>query len=254
MLPQLRALAESAHPAPARRVAVQAFSDLTRLLGYLDAVDSAGTNGEDVGPLLSIIQGEALSLGDFLDAARAGEQPDRPLAEALESAAFAIRHELRRVFDRELRPAATAAGGDVARHADADTTEVLRNCFQQAVVIVAHALDPGVSDVSLFGDIELRRERSQLLYEDLSALLRLVRHTEQHYSPQALSLFVVRLHDFRQRGMRYLMSKDWVVIENFAARVSSQRSERAVKTFLHQFGSYLEILLGHVRMRAVLAG
>lgn len=251
MLPQLRALAQAAEPAPLRHFVGQVFGDLTRLLGYLDAMEAAASSGEDVGALLSIVQGEALSLSDFLEAGRAEQPPDGQLAEGLEGAAFAIRHELRRVFEREQAPAAEADGG---RAATADAAEILRNCFQQAVVIVAHSLDPRVSDVSLFGDIELRRERSQLLHEDLDALLRLVRHTEEHYSPQALSLFVVRLHDFRQRSMRYLMQKDWAMLEAFAAQVSAQRSELAVKTFLHQFGSYLEILLGHVRMRAVLAG
>jgi hypothetical protein len=253
MLPQLRALTEAAHPTALRHFVGQIFSDLTRLLGYLDAVDSASASGEDAGSLFSIIQGEALSLSSFMDARRSEEHLAGPLAEAVESAAFAVRHELRRVFEREL----TRAGepdADAARPLTIDATEVLRNCFQQAAVIIAHALDPSVSDVGLFGDIQLRREKSQRLCEDLDALLRLVRHTEQHYSPQALTLFVVRLHDFRLRSMRYLMQKDWAMIENFAAQVSAQRSERAVKTFLHQFGSYLEVLLSHVRMRAVLSG
>ena len=255
MLPQLRALTEAARPTALRHFVGQTFSDLTRLLGYLDAVDSANASGEETGPLFSIIQGEALSLSDLFEARRSEEHLAGPFAEAMESAAFAIRHELRRVFDRELaRAGAVAAGGAEARTITADATEVLRNCFQQATVIIAHALDPSVSDVSLFGDIQLRREKSQRLCEDLGALLRLVHHTELHYSPQALTLFVVRLHDFRLRSMRYLMQKDWAMIENFAAQVSAQRSERAVKTFLHQFGSYLEVLLSHVRMRAVLSG
>jgi hypothetical protein len=251
MLPQLRALTEAAQPTALRHFVAQTFDDLTRLLGYLDAADAANASGGDVWSLFSIIQGEALSLADYFEARRADGHLAGPLAGALESAAFAIRHELRRVFEREL---ARAAEGPEARTITADAAEVLRNCFQQATVIIAHALDPSVSDVSLFGDIQLRREKSQRLCDDLGALLRLVRHTEQHYSPQALTLFVVRLHDFRQRSMRYLMQKDWAMIENFAAQVSAQRSERAVKTFLHQFGSYLEVLLSHVRMRAVLSG
>lgn len=255
MLAQLRALTEATHPTALRHFVGQTFADLTRLLGYLDALDSASASGEETGVLFSIIQGEALSLSDLLDARCTDDHLTKPLAEALESAAFAIRHELRRVFERELARAGEAdSGGFEARTITADATEVLRNCFQQATVIIAHALDPSVNDVSLFGDIQLRREKSQRLCEDLAALLRLVHHTEQHYSPQALTLFVVRLHDFRLRSMRYLMQKDWVMIEGFAAQVSAQRSERAVKTFLHQFGSYLEVLLSHVRMRAVLAG
>ena len=252
MLPQLRALTEAARPTALRHFVGQTFSDLTRLLGYLDALDSANASGEETGPLFSIIQGEALSLSDLFEARRSEEHLAGPFAEAMESAAFAIRHELRRVFERELMRG-EVNGGESRRARAGDAAEVLRNCFQQATVIIAHALDPSVSDVSLFGDIQLRREKSQRLCEDLGALLRLVRHTEQHYSPQALTLFVVRLHDFRLRSMRYLMQKDWAMIENFAAQVSAQRSERAVKTFLHQFGSYLEVLLSHVRMRAVLA-
>jgi len=252
MLPQLRALTEAARPTALRHFVGHTFSDLTRLLGYLDAVDAAAASDADAEPLFSIIQGEALSLGDFIDSRRSEDYVDAPLAEALESAAFAIRHELRRVFERELaRPDAADADGRRARTGDA--AEVLRNCFQQATVILAHALDPSVSDVSLFGDIQLRREKSQRLCEDLAALLRLIRHTEENYSPQALSLFVIRLHDFRLRSMRHLMQKDWVMIEGFAEQVPALRSERAVKTFLHQFGSYLEVLLNHVSMRAVLA-
>ncbi|MDQ3805478.1 MAG: hypothetical protein M3416_16820 [Acidobacteriota bacterium] len=252
MLQQLRALTQATRPTPLRHFVGQTFDDLTRLLGYLDAVDSAASSGQDAQPLFSIIQGEALSLSDFIEAHRAEEYVAGPLAEALESAAFAIRHELRRVFDRELARA-DEAEADARRARSGDAAEVLRNCFQQATVIVAHALDNAVSDVSLFGDIKVRREKSQRLCEDLAALLRLIRHTEQDFSPQALSLFVLRLQDFRQRSMRYLMQKDWAMVESFAAQVPALNSERAVKTFLHQFGSYLELLLNHVRMRAVLA-
>ena len=252
MLPQLRALTQGTQPTPLRHFVGQTFDDLTRLLGYLDAVEAAAASGADSQHFFSIIQGEALSLSDSMEARRAEEYVSAPLAEALESAAFAIRHELRRVFDRELaRPDEADADGRRARASDA--AEVLRNCFQQAIVIVAHALDDAVSDVSLFGDIQVRREKSQRLCEDLSALLRLIRHTEQEFSPQALSLFVMRLQDFRLRSMRYLMQKDWAMVESFAAQVPSLRSERAVRAFLHQFGSYLEVLLSHVRMRAVLA-
>lgn len=252
MLQQLRALAQATQPTPLRHFVGQVFSDLTRLLGYLDAVDAASASGEDAQPFFSIVHGEALSLSEFMAAHRGEGYVPAPLAEALESAAFAIRHELRRVFDRELaRP--DEAGGDARRARTVDAAEVLRNCFQQATVIVAHALDDAVSDVSLFGDIQIRREKSQRLCEDLSALLRLIRHTEQEFSQQALSLFVMRLQDFRQRSMRHLMQKDWAMVESFAAQVPSLRSERAVRTFLHQFGSYLEVLLSHVRMRAVLA-
>jgi hypothetical protein len=252
LLPQLRALTQAARPAALRHFVGQTFEDLTRLLGYLDAVDAANTSGDDPGPLFYIIHGEGLSLCDYIEA----HQPEfagAPLGEALESAAFAIRHELRRVFERELSRA-DGGEGDARRARAGDAAEVLRNCFQQAAVIVAHALDTAVSDVTLFGDIQARREKSQRLCEDLDALLRLIRHIEREYSQQAFTLFTMRLQDFRLRSMRYLMQKDWAMVENFAAQVPSLRTERAVKVFLHQFGSYLELLLSHVRMRAVLAG
>ena len=95
MLPQLRSLTEAARPEALRRFVEQTFNDLTRLLGYLDAVDAAAASGRDAGPLFSIIQGEALSLSASVEAARSEEYLAGPLAEALESAPFAIRHELK---------------------------------------------------------------------------------------------------------------------------------------------------------------
>jgi hypothetical protein len=253
LLPQLRALTQSARPTALRHFVGQTFADLTRLLGYLDAVDAANSSGDDPQPLFSIIHGEGLSLSDYVESHRSEAYADGPLGEALESAAFAIRHELRRVFERELMRG-EANGGESRRARAGDAAEVLRNCFQQAIVIVARALDDAVSDVSLFGDIQARRERSQRLCEDLDALLRLIRHVEREYSQQAFTLFNMRLQDFRLRSLRYLMQKDWAMVEGFAAQVPTLRTERAVKAFLHQFGSYLELLLSHVRMRAVLAG
>ena len=252
MLQQLRALTQATQPTPLRHFVGQTFNDLTRLLGYLDAADAAAASGQDAQPLFSIVQGEALTLGDFMEAHRSEEYVPPQLAEALESAAFAVRHELRRVFERELARA-DEAEGEVRQARSNDAAEVLRNCFQQATVIIAHALDDAVSDVSLFGDIQVRRERSQRLCEDLSALLRLIRHTEQNFTPQALSLFVLRLQDFRQRSMRHLMQKDAETCQNFIDGLALLTDRRSLRLYLHRFTCYLEILLKHVSMRSVLA-
>ncbi|HYE12984.1 MAG TPA: hypothetical protein VD968_00930 [Pyrinomonadaceae bacterium] len=211
-----------------------------------------GNTPDEALPLFSIIQGEALSLCAFMEAHRGEPYVAPGLAEAIDSAAFATRHEMRRVFERELARLADDTEAD-KRASVADAHEVLRNCFQQATALIANSLDSRVSDVKLFGDVQVRRERSVQLCEDLNALLRVMRHVEEDFSPQAVTLFVMRLQDFRLGSMRYLMQKDWAAIEAFLAQVPTLHSERKIKTFIHQFSGYLEVLLGHVRMRSVLS-
>jgi hypothetical protein len=53
--------------------------------------------------------------------------------------------------------------------------------------------------------------------------------------------------------MQYLMYRDWRGYERLAlALITSIESNGDSKDLMNQFGCYLEVLYGHVKMRAVL--
>jgi hypothetical protein len=53
--------------------------------------------------------------------------------------------------------------------------------------------------------------------------------------------------------MQYLMYRDWRGYEHHSlALITSIESDLDSKSLLHQFGCYLEVLYGHVKMRAVI--
>jgi hypothetical protein len=249
---KLRALLFATSPAPLRDFLDRAFKDLARLLGYLDVLENTlGTGGssDEARQLFSVVHAEALSLSGFLESQRTEAHVDGALAAALDTVTFAVRHELRRVFEHELHP---EEGAD-ERALLTDAHELLRNCFQQVTVILAHALDPSIEEVTLFGASEERRAKSLQLCADLADLLRVTQQAERECNHPSVSAFAQRLAEFRAGSMRHLMQKDWVTIENFVEQIPALRKEGEIKDFLHRFRCYLEVLLGHVKMRSVLA-
>lgn len=256
MQPQLRAIVESIEPAEMRQHLGGVFSDLNRLLGYADRLKAVLRLGDPAGEalfILDVVRSECLAAAGGMDFLC--EQADLPadLAEELGRAGFAIRHEVRTVFERILQGvSATADGGD-QRSRLADAHDILRNCFQQSAVSLARLFRPGLDDADLFDDIRVKRDNSLRLYEDLSALLRSARHAERCAGAQALSVFSERLEDFRSISMRHLMQKDVETCARFIEDFRAGEGGEDARFFLRRFTCYLEILLKHVGQRSVLS-
>ena len=254
MQAQLRSLIEGIHQQPTRETVEEVFADLMRLIGYLNLIeeilDKQGSLSETI-PIFTLLRGEAFVMLGFIEGQVTAAGTDNELAEALDSLTFAIKHELRRVFEREL---AGMSGGNsfISRVHIVNSHDMLRNCFQQSTVILARLFDPTIRDDSIFTDISVRRKNSLLLYEDLSSLIRITQHAITEYSEQSLALFSARLDDFHAGSMRYLMQKDWKTYEGFMSDYKAARDEEERKRFLERFGSYLEVLIRHVRMRLTL--
>src|SRR5258705_3773447 len=84
--------------------------------------------------------------------------------------------------------------------------------------------------------------------------MRLVRSAEAHTEPDILSTVVKQILEFRDGTMQYLMYRDWRGYESLALEVISAIEKNLdSKDLLHRFACYLEVLYGHVKMRAVLA-
>jgi hypothetical protein len=255
MQPQLLSIVEDIEPAATREFVRGVFEDLRRLLGYLDGAKSAvhgGGTPDEAHFIFEIVRCEALATAGGLDYFCACLEAPDALSEELERASFAVRHELRAVFER-LLPAAQAVTAEEARALLADAHDLLRNCFEQSTVSLARSFRAGVDAADLFEDIRAKRDNSLRLYEDLAALLRSARYAEWHDDGEALVNFSERLELFRAESMHHLMQKDQATCQSFVDSLAAVRDRRSLRLFLHRFNCYLEILLKHVSMRSVLA-
>jgi len=130
---------------------------------------------------------------------------------------------------------------------------LLTNCFQQSLITLLQLFNQSIDPLSIFNDFEERVRQSLMLCNDLSALLRVVRTAEHQPSPESLNQVVQAALTFRDNSMHYLMYRDWRGYERLAlALIAAIEANSDSKDLLHQFNCFLELLYGHVKMRAVL--
>ena len=205
--------------------------------------------------LLEVIEFEARSLTDFIEtkAIKAAPQNER-LHDVLDGISYGITHDLRRVFERELVRGVTEQSIPIVYGKILHAHGLLTNCFQQSTITLLQVFKPALDASSLFNDVELRLQQSLILCKDLSSLMRFVRLAQANGDPDVLRSVTARILEFRDGSMQYLMYKDWRGYENLALEViTAIENNLDPKPLLHRFICYLEVLYGHVKMRAVLA-
>jgi hypothetical protein len=205
--------------------------------------------------LLEVLEFEARSLIDFIEttAMKAAAGNDR-LHEVLDGVIYGISHDLRRIFERELVRGVTEHSTPIVYGKILHAHGLLTNCFQQSTITLLQVFNPKLDATSLFNDVEQRLKQSLVLCKDLSSLMRFVRLSQANANPDVLRTVVDRILEFRDGSMHYLMYKDWRGYESLALEViTAIENNLDVKPLLHRFLCYLEVLYGHVKMRAVLA-
>jgi hypothetical protein len=205
--------------------------------------------------LLEVLEFEARSLIDFIEAraikAAAGNER---LHEVLDGITYGISHDLRRIFERELVRGVTEHSIPIVYGKILHAHGLLTNCFQQSTITLLQVFNPKLDATSLFNDIEARLKQSLVLCKDLSSLMRFVRLSQANSDADVLRTVVDRILEFRDGSMHYLMYKDWRGYESLALEViTAIENNLDPKPLLHRFLCFLEILYGHVKMRAVLA-
>lgn len=242
---------------PALRDAIERiFTDMARLLGYLNIIETdihQGRAGEETLSVFALVRGESLALLDFIEthALYLTESPEE-VRNVLDGTGYAIGLELRRVYEGELDGLHDIKQDSQAHAKLGHAHGLLHNCFQQSTIALGRVFDPALDGATLFDDLQSRREQSLALYDDLQTLIEIVRRAEADDSYSESSL-LESLINFLGGSMRYLMFKDWDVYEHFVEQImdASTIAERA--SVLHRLGCYLETLLAQVRMRAVLS-
>jgi len=227
------------------------FDWLTRIENNLQKLD---TLLESLS-LLEVLEFEARSLTDFIDhrAVKLAAGNER-LLDVLDGISYGITHDLRRVFERELVRGVTEQSIPIVYGKILHAHGLLTNCFQQSTITLLQVFNPTLDASKLFNDYELRLQQSLVLCKDLSSLMRFVRLAQANSDPDVLRSVSARILEFRDGSMQYLMYKDWRGYENLALEViTAVENNLDPKPLLHRFICYLELLYGHVKMRAVLA-
>lgn len=254
---QLHRIVEKVEPARVREAVRSVFEDLNRLLGYVEQLKSALDHGGGAAHallLLEALRAEALAASASLDSECESGRLPADLSEELERTGFAVRHELRAVFERLLAGVETLGDAPEGGARLSEAHDLLRNCFQQSTISLAQMFHPAFDGADVFEDLRLKRENSRRLYEDLDALLRSARNAERRSDRIALTLFNARLEHFRCDSMRHLMQKDTEACQRFVEDFRAlPRQGEPQRFFLHRFSCYLEILVKHVGMRSVLS-
>ena len=205
--------------------------------------------------LLEVLEFEARSLTDYVDAkaSNVGGRNEK-LHEVLDGISYGINHDLRRVFERELVRGVTEQSIPIVYGKIMHAHGLLTNCFQQSTITLLQVFNPGLDASKLFNDVELRLQQSLILCKDLSSLMRFVRLAQANGDPDVLRSVTARILEFRDGSMQYLMYKDWRGYEKLALEViTAVENNLDPKPLLHRFICFLEVLYGHVKMRAVLA-
>ncbi|HLM24272.1 MAG TPA: hypothetical protein VK274_04405, partial [Pyrinomonadaceae bacterium] len=205
--------------------------------------------------LLEVLEFEARSLTDFIDtrAIRLAKGNER-LHEVLDGISYGITHDLRRIFERELVRGVTEQSIPIVYGKILHAHGLLTNCFQQSTITLLQVFKPSLDASTLFNDVELRLQQSMILCKDLSSLMRFVRLAQANDDPNVMREVTDRILEFRDGSMQYLMYKDWRGYESLALEViTAIENNLDTKPLLHGFICYLEVLYGHVKMRAVLA-
>lgn len=231
------------------------FGDLVFLLDYLGLIEAILNEGNQVRKVVVIfelVRTQALSLIEFLEKqAERSEGASEPLGDAFDSMAYAMKHDLRRIYDSELKSTLASSPSGPSYATLMHAKWVLTNCLQQSIANLAQVFDERLTGASLFLDLEARREQSLLLCDELSELVALTQFAQENCNSDNV---VEQLRTFQKGNMRYLISKDWQECERLIEEVATciSRGDQAAP-LLHRLGCYFETLLGQVQTRAVIA-
>lgn len=232
------------------------FRDLTKLLDGAARADEALLEDrppEEALDVLASMREEGWRLAEFIRAlTEDGGGLDAKLRDALDGATYALRHELRRVFDDELSEIETLANPSNVKVQLAHATDLLRSCFQQTTVTLAQVFDPSLDGSRIFNNNRDRFEQSLALAKELWVLAQRARRALREHDCESIVAFVEGVSRFRRNSMHLLMYKDWHDFESHVARVLATRSTEELLPVLAGFERRLAALLEQVRRRAVL--
>jgi hypothetical protein len=178
---------------------------------------------------------------------------DDRLMESMDGIAFAIGHDLHRVFECQLSGLNEQTSPELLMGELIHSHGLLTNCIQEVIVTLAQQFDPTITGSRLFEDSKARLSESLMLSRDLTDLIEFVGRWKDANGQLAATSVVERVIKFRRCSMPLLMYRDWKEYEKFSAKiVLASTDPEALGPVLHSFGCYLETLRTLVSSRSVL--
>jgi hypothetical protein len=232
----------------------QAFSRLLTLLRFVELSLKSDAQLKRLLPVFTLIHEETLALLDFIEGrVMRVEGVDGAASEILDGTAYAVRMELRKSFGHELTGLCSLRQPPQLFAKVENATGLLRDCYQQSVVALAQCFNSTLDVAGLFQSFRTRLEQSLELRRELWHLIILMRRASNDGGSPPATHVLEGLNAFGEGAQRYLMYKDWEVLERFAEEIDSARGADDLSRTLHRFEAFLETLFGQVNMRAALA-
>ena len=226
------------------------FSRLSLVESNLRKLDTLQENLS----ILEMLQFDTHSLVQFIEAeAMRSDWVSDKLHDVLDGMSYGISHDVKRIFEQGILGNITNQTTPVVYGKILHAHGLLTNCFQQSVITLLQVFNPSLDPLLLFDDFEQRLRQSLSLCRDLSSVMRVVHNAQLDPSPDNQRAVVNSVMDFRDGSMQYLMYRDWRGYERLALElITAIEHNSDTKDLLHQFSCYLDVLYGHVKMRAVL--
>jgi hypothetical protein len=198
------------------------------------------------------VRAEALCYKVEQSAVRVGQE-NEDLRNALEGMSFALRHELRRLFDGKILSLKGEGQNQFSRAEITRAYGILHNCFQQSTIVLAQVFDPMLDGKKIFEDYKLKQEQSIILYRELTLLLQKLRKVEGDAGILQKTHFINSLKQFQRDTMHFLMHRDWEEFESHVREVVKTYDEMGdLAPIFHRLTIYLDTLLKQISLRTVL--
>ncbi len=242
-----------------RELLLKAFNEILRVFDRLSLVGDNLKKLDTLSENLSILELLHFEIRFMVDFIEAEVVPNPALSEKLregfDGVVYGISHDIKRVFEREITGETRTKSIPVVYGKILQAHGLLTNCFQQTFIHLLQALNPQFDPLQVFCDCEERLRQSLLLCSELSALIHIVKQAQEQPTIELLEEVVEKVVHFRDGNMQYLQYRDWRTYEEHVLVVSAVlENDMDVRDVLHEFVCYLEVLYGHVKMRAVLKG
>ncbi len=254
--PAIAAMVRRIPEALERKQAAKVFLELFRLLHYLAYADPEHLEEGSLKNtilIFSLITSETRLLLSYIERRVLKTlNPERTLYQVYDSLVYCVPLELKKVINTELLDISVSRQADNIRARVENSHGILRDCYQQSIVQLAQAFEPGIRGEDVFPDFMAKLDQSVRLRDGLASLIKAVKAFSQRKDDAAGKAMKEEISRFYDESMKYLMYRDWTGFEIFFIEILKCGSQTALLQIAHRFETFLSTLFREVMKRSIL--